>query len=288
MQRLPTSQVAEYYDRNTRPFLRWGGSGEHLAAIHREIWGPGVVNQWQAFEYLNHYVLERLQALTSEQHTSPRALDLGCGIGGTTTWLASRCNATFVGVTLSPVQTAWATRRALQLGVSERCQFTTADMTASPLEPSFDLGYAIESLIHVADADAFFREASRLVRHGGKLVVCDDFLAPQSAPRAQPWLATFKRGWSAFGLRTWQATRAAAERHGWELEHCEDVSCQQPVAPRAVVYLGNALLRLPGLRGAYWESLRGSTALQACVRHGWVEYRTATFRHDPAFARGAL
>lgn len=288
MQRLPTAQVAEYYDQNTRPFLRWGGSGEQLAAIHREIWGPGIVNRTQAFEYLNHYVLGQLQTLTSEQHALPRVLDLGCGIGGTTTWLAARSDSTFLGVTLSPVQTEWATRRALSLGVSRRCQFTTADMTDSRLEPSFDLGYAIESLIHVAEADAFFAEVSRLVRPNGRLVVCDDFLAPHPPPPAKPWLATFKRGWSAFGLRTWQATLAAAERHGWTLEHCEDVSRQQQMAPRAVVYLGNALLRLPGLRGPYWESLRGSTALQACIRHGWIEYRTATFRHLPLRAREAV
>lgn len=281
MQRLPTAQIADYYDQNTRPFLRWGGSGEQLAAIHREIWGPGIVNRTQAFEYLNHYVLGQLETLTSEQQALPRVLDLGCGIGGTATWLAARCDARFVGVTLSPVQTEWATRRAQSQGVGERCQFTTADMTDSRLEPSFDLGYAIESLIHVADADAFFTEASRLVRPNGRLVVCDDFLAPDSPQPAKPWLATFKRGWSAFGLRTWQATESAAARHGWTLEHCEDVSQRQRAAPRAVVYLGNALLQLPGLRGPYWESLRGSTALQACIRHGWVEYRTATFRLMP-------
>lgn len=271
-------RVAEYYDHNTAPFLRWGGSGVDVAAIHRALWGPNVVNSAQAFEYANRYVFAQLEGLPAHAG-STRVVDLGCGIGGTCTWLATRAHVHVTGVTLSPVQCRWARERAAQLRLSDRCSFLTADMTETGLNEPFALAYAIESLIHVAEPDAFFREAARLLRPGGKLVLCDDFLAPnpgQSRSKAR-WLATFERGWHAFGLRTWARTVDVAAAHGFSVSLTEDVSAWQRTVSPWLVRLGDSLLRIPFLRSPYWDSLRGSTALQHCVRQGWVEYRLATF-----------
>lgn len=271
------NRVAEYYDHNTAPFLRWGGSGTALAAIHRELWGPSVVNSAQAFEYVNQYVLSQLGGSRSSGRLN--ALDLGCGIGGTATWLAQRADTYITGVTLSPVQCEWARERAAKLGLGARCTFSTADMTATALPAPFDVAYAIESLIHVADADSFFREAARLVRPGGKLVLCDDYLAPitsADASRAR-WLAAFTRGWRAFGLRSLARTVEVANFHGFTLTHHENVTAYQRAAAPWVIHLGHALLQLPLLRSPYWDSLRGSTALQHCIRNRWVEYHLSTF-----------
>lgn len=279
---MPSAQadrVAEYYDHNTAPFLRWGGSGVALAAIHRELWAPEVVNATQAFEYVNCYVLSQLSKAHNGVPKAARIIDLGCGIGGTSTWLAARSDAHVIGVTLSAVQCQWATERAAKLNVTERCSFLTSDMTATRLQGPFDMGYAIESLVHVAEPSAFFREAARLIRPGGKLVLCDDYLAPNTSAdtsRAR-WLSTFERGWHAFGLRTWEKTFQTAKQHGFELVDHEDVTTYQRVVPHWLIHLGHNLLRLPFLQSPYWDSLRGSTALQQCVRKGWIEYHLATF-----------
>lgn len=279
MHAAQAERVAEYYDRNTAPFLKWYGSGTRLGAIHREIWAEGFVNSAHAFEYLNRFVLTQLASLARDMHAKPQVLDLGCGIGGTCTWLAERFEAHFTGVTLSPVQCRWATERAAKASLARHCKFLTADMTQTALVGPFDLAYAIESLIHVADPEPFFVEAARLIRPGGYLILCDDFLAPGNVdqePRSR-WVATFKQGWHAFGLRTWQRTCDVANQHGFSLANHQDVTAHQRTAPPWLIHLGHALLQLPCLRGPYWDSLRGSTALQQCVRQHWVEYHVATF-----------
>jgi SAM-dependent methyltransferase len=279
MHTVHADRVAKYYDHNTSPFLRWGGSGTAVAAIHRELWGPGVVNSTQAFEYVNRYVLEQLPECRSDFAAQLRVLDLGCGIGGTSTWLASRSDAHVTGVTLSPVQCKWAIERAAGHNLTSRCEFLTADMTATGLPGPFDLGYAIESLIHVAEPYSFFGEAARLIRPGGKLVVCDDFLASAEtrATSRERWVSTFEHGWHAFGLRTWTRTLEAAMHNGFSLTRHDDVTAYQRVVSPWLIHLGHNLLRLPFLRSPYWDSLRGSTALQHCVRQRWIEYHLATF-----------
>lgn len=278
MQVAHASRVSEYYDHNTAPFLRWGGSGVHVAAIHRELWAPGVVNSKQAFEYVNRYVLSHVETSRHAALGPTRLVDLGCGIGGTATWLTARCDCHVTGVTLSEVQRDWAVKRATELGLSARCEFRTEDMTATSLTGPFDVAYAIESLIHVEAATRFFREAARLVRPGGKLLVCDDYAAaPGRTGANSAWLDAFETGWRAYGLRTWQQTAEIAEQSGFSvLDHKNVTSHQRVVAPW-LVYLGHTLLKLPLLRGPYWDSLRGSTALQHCVRRGWVEYHLTAF-----------
>ena len=45
--RFTAGQVARYYDQNTGRFLQLGGSGA-TAAIHRQIWAPGVEEMYPA------------------------------------------------------------------------------------------------------------------------------------------------------------------------------------------------------------------------------------------------
>lgn len=277
-----TERVAEYYDQNTAPFMHLGGSGVRLAAIHRQIWGHGVETRVQAFEYVNRYVLHALQGRCHNSSAPVRVLDLGCGLGGTMTWLAQRCEGHFTGVTLSRKQCEWARRRAHSLGLDARCRFTTGDMTDTRFQEQFDVVYAIESLIHVADAATFFAEVRRVLAPGGTLVLADDFLSDSATPDVgKTWIERFRAGWRAYGLRTFSAVHHAAYHHGFTLTKHDDVShLQRTVSPWSI-HLSNYLLRAPFLVGPYWDSLRGSTALQQCVRQGWIGYHLSRWTISP-------
>src|SRR5262245_51227840 len=75
--------VAEYYNRNTRSFLRFGQSGSELA-IHRGVWAEGVKTAAEAARWTNLRILKLCDELKAE-----RVLDLGCGVGGSVLLLAS-------------------------------------------------------------------------------------------------------------------------------------------------------------------------------------------------------
>ncbi|MBW4670933.1 MAG: methyltransferase domain-containing protein [Cyanomargarita calcarea GSE-NOS-MK-12-04C] len=99
-------------------------------------------------------------------------LDVGCGIGGSSLYLAKKFNANATGITLSPVQAARATERAKEANLSSRCSFQVADAQAMPFaDNSFDLVWSLESGEHMPDKSQFLRECYRVLKPGGKLIM---------------------------------------------------------------------------------------------------------------------
>lgn len=273
MKQKPVSseQIAEYYNRNTLRFLRLGGSGETVAAIHRQVWAPGVKTARQAFETLNHLVAEAISPTL--QTSEARLLDLGCGIGGTATWVAERLQTKVVGVTLSAEQARLATQRAACMGLGERCQFIEGDFQDLPDLGLFQAAWAIEAYIHAQAPQRFFQQASKSLLPGGRLVIADDFLSHASPPsqRAAGWLQAFQSGWRLPNLATVETALGHAEKAGFRLLENHDLSPCLRAIPAWAIWISFAFLKLP-FPSVFWESLRGSTALQECVRCGWTSY----------------
>lgn len=269
---VAASAIAQYYDSNTGPFLALGGSGE-VAAIHRAIYAPGVQTRAQAFNYLNACVAQAIKPCIESSHSQVQAqvLDLGCGVGGTSTWLAQTLAVGVTGITISAAQQKLATGRAQQLGLGHRCRFIQADFAAMPDLPTMDAAFAIESFVHAGSADSFFAMAARQLRSGGRLVICDDFLAPRNPPQAHKWVKRFERGWHLNNLGTLDHAIAAAARHGLHLINTEDLSAFVPGFYPPLLWLMRHLTRLP-LPWPYWHNLAGGTALQYCIKQGWTRY----------------
>ncbi|MBW4652717.1 MAG: methyltransferase domain-containing protein [Kaiparowitsia implicata GSE-PSE-MK54-09C] len=97
-------------------------------------------------------------------------LDVGCGIGGSSLYLAERFGARATGITLSPVQANRATERAEVAGVS--AQFLVADALQMPFDDaSFDLVWTLESGEHMPDKRQFLSECHRVLKPGGLLLM---------------------------------------------------------------------------------------------------------------------
>jgi tocopherol O-methyltransferase len=108
----------------------------------------------------------------AEVQPGSRVLDVGCGIGGPALYLAGGLRCEVEGVTLSAAQAARAQEKADGLGLGDRARFQRLDgMSTGFPDGSFDVIWAMESLMHIADRGAFFAEALRLLRPGGTLAV---------------------------------------------------------------------------------------------------------------------
>jgi tocopherol O-methyltransferase len=110
--------------------------------------------------------------------------DAGCGYGGTARLLARERGARVSGRTLSAAQAAWGTEAAEREGVAGAVDLRVGDWLENDLPGgAFDAVLAIESVSHMPDPGRAFAQAARLLRPGGRLVVCD-------------WLARTERsGW---------------------------------------------------------------------------------------------
>ncbi len=99
-------------------------------------------------------------------------IDVGCGIGGSSLYLAEKFNANVTGITLSPVQAARATIRAKEKGLEEQVQFEVADALQMPFPDNhFDLVWSLESGEHMPDKTQFLAECYRVLRPGGNLIL---------------------------------------------------------------------------------------------------------------------
>lgn len=136
-----------------------------------------------------------------------RVLDIGCGEGWATRWLAERA-AEAVGVDGSDAMLERARR------TPTTARYVSGDLLALPFpDGSFDRVFSMETLYYV-DIDAALAEVARVLRPGGRVAVCADFYGEHTASHVWPeelglmmdlrsqveWEAALRRaGFSAVG-----------------------------------------------------------------------------------------
>ncbi|NUS13780.1 MAG: methyltransferase domain-containing protein [Streptomyces sp.] len=144
--------------------------GEH---VHHGFWDPGEIPGVNGAD--RHAATDRLvRELVEFTGVPPEStvLDVGCGIGGPALHLAGAMGCTVEGVTLSARQAARATQKARDAGLAGRARFHQLDALSTGFpDASFDVVWALESVMHLPDRAAFFAEAMRLLRPGGTLAV---------------------------------------------------------------------------------------------------------------------
>jgi SAM-dependent methyltransferase len=288
--RFDTSQVRQFYDRNTAGFLVTGQSN---SALHRAVWGPGVATRAEAFRFIEDEIVRLLRTVPAggpglahqpAPASSAHVVDLGCGVGGSLCYLAEQLPIRGTGVTLSPIQQRIAADRIREAGLSERVRCLAGDYCALPEDvEQADLAFAIESFVHAPDPVAFFAQCHRLVRPGGLLVIGDDFL--RSAPNADAarTIARFTRGWRVNTLLSASALETLARSAGFSHVRTTDLTPFLEIRrPRdRVVHGVLALIGWLPLEDTRLGYLVGGSALQAALARGWIGYDLAVFRRDP-------
>jgi tocopherol O-methyltransferase len=156
-------RVQTLYDRIS-PYYHslWG---EH---IHHGYWIRGDETKEQA-------QIQLIEHLAQAAGIAPgnRILDVGCGFGASSIYLASRYNAEATGITISPVQVEMASKAVATAKVNAK--FLLMDAQDMKFDRSFDVVWSVESISHYENMQAFFASAAGLLRPGGTLAIIDWF-----------------------------------------------------------------------------------------------------------------
>jgi len=269
-----TNRTRRFYNSNTTLFLRFGHSSQ--GSIHRAVWADSVKTRQAALHHVDDLLCQ--QIMSCSQADEPQVLDLGCGVGASLSYMAQRLPIRGTGITISEHQQALALKRFRAQEQQQRLSCIQTDFCQLPddLEQA-DLVFAIESFVHAADAEAFFREAARHMKPGARLVICDDFLNPTQAERdaqSHAWLERFRQGWLIGSLLSPQHADAIAKEHQLRLLEQLDLSPFLELGrprDRSIAIILKILGKL-ALLSNYGKMLSGGNALQTCLQNEWLKY----------------
>jgi len=141
-------------------------------ALHYGLWDKNTKKLSDAVLNTNKLVLNCL-----EINPKDFVLDAGCGIGGTSIFIAENSGAKVTGITLSDVQLKLAKEKALKSKVSKLLDFSKQDFTKTQFKnKTFSKIFGIESICHAHKKIDFLREANRIMKPCGKIAVVDAYL----------------------------------------------------------------------------------------------------------------
>src|SRR6185503_19091713 len=160
---------------------------DNSLAIHYGYWDEKVKSFPQSLLRMNEVMTEAANIRSSD-----KVLDAGCGIGGSSIFLAERMGCNVTGISISERQIQHARKLVREKKIEAKAEFEVMsyDDTSFP-DASFDVVWGCESICYADDKEQFIKEAFRLLKRGGRLVVADGFVTDfknNDDPTIRNWL----------------------------------------------------------------------------------------------------
>ena len=273
-------QIGEFYDASSELWEKiWG---EHM---HHGYYGRGGTYKVERRQAQIDLIEELLfWAGVTSQKAPQNILDVGCGIGGSTLYLANKFEAEATGITLSSVQASRARERAITAGLEKQVQFQVANALAMPFaDNSFDLVWSLESGEHMPDKAKFLQECYRVLQPGGKLILAtwchrETSIAGKLTPDELRHLKEIYRVYCLPYVISLSEYKAIAQSIGFKNLKSDDWSMR--VAPFWDVVIDSAfnIEAVTGLVKAGWQTIQSALSLnlmsrgysQGLIRYGLI------------------
>jgi tocopherol O-methyltransferase len=201
-----------------------------------------------------------------------RLLDAGCGVGGTDLWLASHFGVKVIGINVQPAHLDEARRTVVGCAARDLVTFSAQDFTQmAVLDEVIDVVWGLESICHCADKIDFMKEAHRVLRSGGRLMVADFFLRRDEMPPDQARrIGTWTDGWALPGLASIDGFHADLTAAGFRDVRFRDVGTN--IRPSSERLYKASLIAQP--ISAALERIGARSAVQGRnVRASFEQYR---------------
>lgn len=273
--RPSTGAVARHYDELDE-FYR-GIWGEH---VHHGLWLRGDEDTSQAVLQLAEAVAERARVLAGMS-----VCDIGCGYGATARLLAKSFGARVTAVTVTPRQFEYA--QAVEPN-SPNPSYVLRDWLDNGLtSESFDAAIAIESVEHMADPRRAFSEAARVLKRGGRLVVCAWLAGDQPTTwQKRHLLERICVEGRLPRLATMGEFRQWMEESGWHVERFEDFSDRvRRTWPICLGRMFKELCRRPAWRRYLLRRENENRVFALTMIRIWWAYWTGAMRYGVFTAR---
>ncbi|KAJ8771362.1 hypothetical protein K2173_026539 [Erythroxylum novogranatense] len=281
--------IAELYDESS--------------GIWEDIWGDHMHHGFydpssQASGSLAHHRAAQIRMIeealcfarvSEDPKQSPKnVVDVGCGIGGSSRYLATKFGAKCQGITLSPVQAQRATALAAEEGLVDKVSFQVADALDQPFpDEQFDLVWSMESGEHMPDKRKFVGELARVAAPGAIIILvtwCHRDLGP-TEESLQTWEKEHLRKiCDAYYLPQWCSTADYVKLlQSLDLQDIKTADWTQHVAPfwPAVVRSALTWKGLTSLLRSGLKTIRGALVMPLMIegyRKGLIKFAIITCR----------
>lgn len=191
MTKFSNRDIADYYNQTLIHYKRWWKLDKYLS-VHYGIWDKSTKNFAEALINTNKVMME-----IAKVKDGWMVLDAGCGVGGSGVFLATNKKAKVSGVTLSEKQIEFAVDKANKLNLNHLLDFKLEDYTKTSYpDNKFNLIWCIESISSEPDKILFAKEANRLLKPGGKIIIADYFNTSEGKEDPKNYLDKWRKIWN--------------------------------------------------------------------------------------------
>lgn len=202
-------KIIQYY-KDTENAYKDSWDLNNSLAIHYGYWDKPVKTFPESLIRMNEVMM-----MAAGIQSGDRVLDAGCGVGGSSIFLATMLGCRVTGITLSERQVEMAALNAAKKKMNDIVDFKAMNYSATDFpDASFDVVWGCESICYADSKEQFIKEAYRLLKPGGRLVVADGFVSDfgnNNNPIIRQWLD----GWQVNYLETPQRFESFMQQAGF-------------------------------------------------------------------------
>jgi ubiquinone/menaquinone biosynthesis C-methylase UbiE len=207
--------ITRYYDETVGDYKLIWRTGKHLS-MHMGYSDEDAYKHSQAVVRMIKELAYRARITRDDT-----VADLGCGIGGSSIWLAENIGCVVIGVDINPRSISAARAEAEKRKLGGLVTFVQGSYSSIPLvSKTVNVAWFLESLCYSPNKRITLQEADRVLTSGGRIVIADGFKVTDGEE-----LALWLEGWAVPELATVQEIESCLESLGFRVSH-EDITAR--------------------------------------------------------------